>query len=197
MAGDKFDVPAEKVFSPAYFAHVVLRTTISNVGPMIDFYKKFLGGTVSYEDKYLCFITYDETHHRIAIAGVPETVPKNKQSCGLDHIAFTFESLEDLLLAYRQRKQQGIVPWWCVNHGTTTSMYYKDPDGNKVETQVENFDTVEEAKEFMTSEEFQLNPIGTDYDPEDLIARLRSGEDEKSLKKRVEAGPRHVKEDMY
>ena len=69
-------------------------------------------------------------------------------------------------------------------------MYYKDPDGNMLETQVDNFETNEEVGEFMMTEEFAMNPIGTDFDPEDLIARLRGGEDERVLKKRVEIGPR-------
>jgi hypothetical protein len=59
-----------------------------------------------------------------------------------------------------------------------------------LETQVDNFDTVAEATEFMTSAKFTENPIGTDFDPEELIAALRNGEDEGALKKRREIGPR-------
>jgi len=46
-------------------------------------------------------------------------------------------------------------------------MYYSDPDGNKIEIQVDNFDTPEAANEFMTSKYFAENPIGTDFDPEE------------------------------
>jgi len=42
----------------------------------------------------------------------------------------------------------------------------------------------------MMSKYFQENPLGTDFDPEDLIRRLQSGEDETSIKKRIEIGPR-------
>jgi hypothetical protein len=42
---------------------------------------------------------------------------------------------------------------------------YKDPDGNSLETQVDTFDTPEEATVFMKSKEFADNPIGTDIDP--------------------------------
>ena len=45
----------------------------------------------------------------------------------------------------------------------------------------------------MVSKEFAMNPIGTDFEAEDLIKRLESGEDEKSIKKRVEIGPRFTK----
>ena len=93
-------------------------------------------------------------------------------------------------MAYRQRKANGIEPYWCTNHGPTTSIYYHDPDGNDIETQVENFDSVEEANEFIRGPLFKENPIGVDFDPEDLIKRLEAGEDEKVIKTRVEQGPR-------
>ncbi|KAL2418078.1 hypothetical protein ABEF95_009006 [Exophiala dermatitidis] len=157
---------------------------------MIKFYTTFLGGTVTYGNSFLSFITYDEEHHRIAIAGLPDTGPKQPASCGLEHIAFSYPTLADLLLAYRQRKARGILPFWSINHGPTTSLYYRDPDGNKLETQVDNFDTAKEATVFMESNYFDENPIGTDFEPEDLITRLRNGESEHELKRRVEIGPR-------
>jgi hypothetical protein len=56
-------------------------------------------------------------------------------------------------------------------------MYYEDPDGNKLESQVDNFDTPAEANEFINSALFRENPVGTDFDPEELVKRVRSGED--------------------
>jgi catechol-2,3-dioxygenase len=169
---------------------VVLRT--GNYQPMVDFYTTFLGGHVTHGNPVITFITYDEEHHRIAIISVPGTGPKQMKSSGLEHIAFTFPTLRDLLIAYRQRKQRGINPVWAVNHGPTTSLYYRDPDGNMLETQVDNFDTVEDTNAFMSGPEFAQNPIGTDVDVEDMIRRLQNGEDEASMKKRVEIGPREV-----
>lgn len=188
MSIPDFDAPASKVQSPSALAHVVLRTP--NFKEMEQFYIKFLGARIAYSNQMLSFLTYDEEHHRIALISLPGKGPKVSSSYGLEHIAFSFPTLPELLLSYRQRKARGILPSWCVNHGPTTSMYYKDPDGNMLETQVDNFETNEEVGEFMMTEEFAMNPIGTDFDPEDLIARLRGGEDERVLKKRVEIGPR-------
>ena len=42
----------------------------------------------------------------------------------------------------------------------------------------------------MVGREFAENPIGTDFDPEDYIRRIKAGEDEGLLKKRVEIGAR-------
>lgn len=183
-----FDDVGASVTSPSMLAHVVLRT--GNLAKMADFYTTFLGGTVTHGNDFLSFITYDEEHHRIALIAMPDTAPKIPTSAGLEHIAFSFPTLSALLLAYRQRKARGIPPLWCVNHGPTTSIYYRDPDGNMLETQVDNFDTVDQATRFMTSEAFSVNPIGTDFDPEELIARIRKGEADEVLKKRPEIGPR-------
>jgi catechol-2,3-dioxygenase len=194
MAVD-FDAPVNVVKSPSKLAHIVLRT--NNFKSMVEFYRTFLGAQVIYEDEMLAFLSYDDEHHRIAIVAVPGTQAKHATSCGLEHIAFTFDSLSDLLLAYRQRKQKDILPLWPVNHGPTTSIYYKDPDGNQIETQVDNFKSVDEATEFMKSKEFSENPIGVDFDPEDMIRRLTQGEAEGTLLNRADIGPRglpdHIK----
>ncbi|KPM44102.1 hypothetical protein AK830_g2485 [Neonectria ditissima] len=180
--------PVTNVLSPSSLAHIVLRT--ANLQRMVEFYTAFLGGSITYGNDSLSFITYDEEHHRIALIGIPTTTPKNPTSCGLEHIAFSFDSLANLLLSYRHRQSRGISPVWCVNHGPTTSIYYKDPDGNMLETQVDNFDTVDEATAFMMSDKFSQNPIGTDFDAEEMIAAINNGQDERVLKKRREIGPR-------
>lgn len=69
-------------------------------------------------------------------------------------------------------------------------MYYFDPDGNEFEMQVNNFDTADEAIEFMKTPEYATNPIGVDIDIEEWLARVKSGEDEKTLKKRPVIGQR-------
>lgn len=188
MASVNFDEQAEKVIAPTKLAHVVLRT--NQFERMVQFYVDFLGAEVIYKNDVLAFLTYDDEHHRIAIGCMPNTTAKQRTTCGLEHIAFAFNSLSELLLAYRQRKQKGIEPVWPINHGPTTSIYYKDPDGNMLETQTDNFDTPEEATEFMKSKAFCENPIGAEFDPEVYITQLKKGTSEKELQKRVEVGPR-------
>ncbi|MCJ1458677.1 hypothetical protein MMC28_009051 [Mycoblastus sanguinarius] len=179
------------VVKPIRLAHVVLKTQREQYKAMVNYYKIFLSATASYEDEMLSFLTYDEEHHRIAIACIPSvTGPRVPSASGLLHVAFTFATLHDLALAYQQRKSHGIEPFWCVNHGPTTSMYYRDPDGNEIETQVDNYESNEEATEFMRSQQFADNVIGTDFDPEELVRRIESGEDEGLIKKRLEIGKR-------
>jgi len=57
----------------------------------------------------------------------------------------------------------------------TLSFYYPDPDGNSVELQVDHFGDWARSTEFMHTERFAQDPIGTYVDPEQLIAAWRSG----------------------
>lgn len=64
-----FNAAHAKVLRPSKLAHVVLRTNQSS--EMVEFYKTLLGADVVYANDFLAFLTYDEEHHRIAIAGIP------------------------------------------------------------------------------------------------------------------------------
>ena len=173
---------------PSGLAHIVFKS--ANIVSMVDFWTTFLGAEIVFKNDFIAFLRYDEEHHRIAIINEEGTSPHSTTAAGLHHVAFTYDRLAGLLKAYEIRQKLGIKPTWCVNHGPTTSIYYKDPDGNAIETQVDNFNTVDEANEFMGSKFFAENPIGTDFDPIELLRRLASGEEEKALKSRVEIGPR-------
>ncbi|KAE8357829.1 hypothetical protein BDV27DRAFT_164151 [Aspergillus caelatus] len=59
-----------------------------------------------------------------------------------------------------------------------------------LETQIDNYDTVEDAIKFMTAAEFAENPIGTDFDVEVMVTAIQNGLDESVLKKRKEIGRR-------
>jgi hypothetical protein len=84
-----------------------------------------------------------------------------------------------------------MLPYWCVNHGMTMSLYYSDPDGNVLETQCDTLEP-EEANTFMVSKQFQENPIGVDFDPEEMIERIKKGGSFEDLTRRPNIGPRGV-----
>ncbi|KEF61052.1 uncharacterized protein A1O9_02617 [Exophiala aquamarina CBS 119918] len=190
MVKYNFDAPGASVLPPMKLAHVVLRT--SNFSSMKQFYETFLGAHVAFENELFSFITYDDEHHRIGIINIPGVGAKNPLTAGLEHIAFTYKTLDELAMSYLQRKENGIEPFWTTNHGPTTSVYYKDPDGNILETQVDNFDTNEEVNDFIQSSAYKTNPIGVDFEMGDLMKRLQSGEDHASIKRRTEIGPRSI-----
>ena len=181
---------ADTIASPIKLAHVVMRT--SRYPEMFEWYKRVFNASVAYDNGNIGFLAYDDEHHRIAFINVPALGEQPAGIAGVHHVAFTYDNLRQLLDNYVRLKELGIEPTWPVNHGPTTSLYYTDPDGNQLEFQVDNYDTVEEAGEFFFSEAFDTNPIGVDFDPEDLRQRLLAGEDEKQLKLRPPSGPRGV-----
>jgi catechol-2,3-dioxygenase len=175
--------------APDRLAHIVLRTTDKR--KLLDWYCQVLNAHVVFENEFVGFLTYDDEHHRIAAIQIPGlTRDADKPAVGLHHVAFTYLTFDDLLSTYERLRDVGIPPSHCVNHGPTTSMYYKDPDGNFVELQIDNFPTSAEADAWIKTPEFAENPIGVDFDPEDLLAKYRSGVSEAELKKRPNIGPR-------
>ncbi len=174
--------PARGRVAPVQLAHVVRRS--SRLREMTDWYCAVLAAEIVHADEMLAFLTYDDEHHRIAIAAIPGLEEQPAMAAGTDHIAFTYADLGDLLYTYERLKKAGIEPFWCINHGPTTSMYYRDPDGNRVELQVDNLPTAESIDRWMKSGEFAENPIGVNFEPEELLARYRSGEPHDSLVRR-------------
>jgi catechol-2,3-dioxygenase len=163
---------------PAKFVHVVYRTR--RFDPMIRWYEVVFDAKVQYQNPVLAFMTYDDEHHRMAFINLsvvqPEGTETDRQgSIGVDHVAYTYRSLSELFENYVQLKAHGILPYWCIHHGITVSMYYGDPDGNQMEFQVDSYPSNDEANAFMHGPGFDANPIGVEYDPEDWLARIQAG----------------------
>ena len=171
--------------SPIKFAHIVLKTT--RYGEMVAWWKSFLQGEARHENEFISFISYDDEHHRIAIAHIPNLEHQTPVRDGVEHFAFTYATLDDLFDQYERVKANGVSPYWTINHGMTLSAYYRDPDGNQVETQVDSMN-MEEADAFMAGPLFAANPIGRDVDFDALIARYRAGEPVGSITDYATAG---------
>ncbi len=166
---------------PAYFAHIVLYT--KRRAEMVDWYKKVLGAQVTADSKGLSFLTYDDEHHRVAVIERNDLGDKVPDTIGMAHFAYTYNSLGDLIGIYEYLKSEGITPYRQINHGPTTSVYYHDPDGNAVELQTDNFESVEALNEWFATGAFDREPIGVTIDMADIAARYHAGESEMSLKK--------------
>ena len=139
------------VKSPAYFAHIVLYT--KKFQEMVDWYCHFLGAEVTGASQGLAFLTYDDEHHRIAIIEMPDYKDREPNTVGMAHFAYTYASLGDLIHQYERLKASDVLPARTINHGPTTSMYYRDPDENAVEIQVDNFPSVDALNEWFATGE--------------------------------------------
>jgi catechol-2,3-dioxygenase len=160
-------------------AHFVLQT--GQLPVLRDWYLKVLDAHVVYENQFLTLMTFDEEHHRLGIVQLPQPVQRTPMTVGLAHTAYTFSSLVSLLAKYDDLNKTDIHPHVPVQHGPTTSIYYRDPDGNMVELQIDNFTTPEEATKYLGGEEFHADPFGPSFDPDTMLTALRAGTAESEL----------------
>lgn len=158
---------------PTKLAHYVIRA--KRFHEMLAWYRQVFHLRTTFEAPVIAFLSYDEEHHRIAFLNTSHLDEPDQSSRGIDHVAFSYADLPALLHTWQRLKAEGIEPFWCINHGPTTSMYYRDPDGNEIELQVENYATLAESTAWFSSEAFAANPIGVDFDPAALQAKLVAG----------------------
>lgn len=167
---------------PVKFAHVVYQTR--RYDEMIAWYENVFEARVVHRDPGLAFLTYDDEHHRFAFANLdvinPGGSPDARGEIGTNHVAYTYADTGALLDTYARLKAAGVEPYWRIHHGTTLSLYYRDPDGNRMEFQVDAL-PMEKAMRFMESEAFHANPVGVEWDPEAWIARRAEGASEAEL----------------
>ena len=63
-----------------------------------------------FENEAVCFMYYDDEHHRIGIGcgpGIGDR-PLNCKAC--DHIAFAYETVGELVTTYERLVSEGIAP---------------------------------------------------------------------------------------
>lgn len=155
-------------------AHVVFQT--GQAQAMKEHYCTLLGGHVVYEDEALTFITYDEEHHRIALLHPPiESERKSPITAAVHHVAFTFETIDDLLERFEFLRDKGMRPKVCIAHGVTTSMYYQDPDGHFSELQIDRWQEPDKATEYMRGPEYAADSVGPQFNPDEMLKARRNG----------------------
>ncbi len=153
------------------FHHFNLKTT--RLDKMIDYYSVLVGAEVIFRDDVGAWLSNDQANHRIALLAFPGFAddPEKENRTGLHHTAFEYGGFDELNATYLRLREEGIEPDFCLDHGMTFSYYYKDPDGNRVELQVDNFGDWAKSMEWMkTSEAFKANPIGQFVDPARVAA---------------------------
>ena len=163
--------------SPIKFAHVVFRT--ARFDEMLAWWANVLEADVRFGNDFIAFLSFDDEHHRVAMIIAP-LQDQEVGRAGIDHVAYTYASVEDQFATYTRLKSQGVEPYWMIHHGGTLSAYYRDPDGNQVELQVDAL-TMEDTDALMRSPVFAANPIGIPVDFDDLIARYEGGASEASI----------------
>ena len=173
--------------------------TTAKLDAMVDWYRKALGMTVVHRSEVppqargrapfsaLAFISNDETHHRIVLFETPGLVddPDRNRHPRLQHVAFACNTLDDLLGAYVRLKNLGVAPAWAADRGVAISVYYLDPDQNRVELTANNYSDEWTATEHMrVSSGFAAAP----FDPDKMIVARKAGASPWELHERAVAG---------
>ncbi|HEY9501404.1 MAG TPA: VOC family protein [Pyrinomonadaceae bacterium] len=178
---------------PAKLAHVVYMTR--RFEEMLSWYETVFEARVQYQNPAFAFLTYDNEHHRFAFANMTLLRPDDEadttanSKSGVNHVGYTYATVGELLETYDRLKQLGITPYWRVHHGVTLSMYFQDPDGNRMEFQVDCCANAEEAHTYMHSDDFAANPIGVEVDFDSLLAEYRNGVPTETLLRQPDGPP--------
>lgn len=156
--------------------HVNLRT--NRLDAMIEWYRRVVGLEVVHKAEQGAWLSNDGANHRLALLSAPglSDDPAKFKHAGLHHTAYEYNHFDELVDTFERLFDDGIEPAFCLDHGMTISMYYRDPDGNFVELQVDVFGDWASSKSHMqSSRAFEANPIGMFFDPERLCAAYRDG----------------------
>lgn len=171
--GSVTEIPA-----PSFIGHIHIFTDV-NYDAMVDFYVKIFNAEVTAVNSGapMTFITYDDYDHRVVIMYAEGWGEKPQNAVGYSHLAFGYQSLAEVLFIYERMKEWGYTPHWTVNHGNSTSFYYRDPDGNQVETLVDNYPPIQTKNykmNYQFSEDFGEMREGN-FDPDKMVALHKSG----------------------
>lgn len=162
--------------APSRFCHVVYKT--HRYDEMIDWYVRVFEARIQHSDNKLTFLTYDDEHHRFAMLnlgpGTDRNASEDNASVGVLHVAYAWNDIASLLGTYKRLKEMGVRPATLIRHGVTLSLYYKDPDGNGMEFQIDLL-SPDDANRFMASPAWKANPIGEPWDPDLVLARYEAG----------------------
>ena len=108
---------------------------VTDVSRMVDFYTRFLGFAVSDRearaDGEIVFLTRDpREHHQFVMAsGRPADLPFNP----INQLSFRVDSLATLRELHAGLKDEPVTMLGPVTHGNALSVYFLDPEGNRLE----------------------------------------------------------------
>ena len=136
--------------------HVVLK--VSNLEKSKDFYHKLLGLPISAESKEwrMIFFTLG-SHHDFAIIEIGSEAEKNFQGVGVDHFAFRIRGDKDDLYDAKKELEAAGVEIDPINHHVSFSLYFSDPDGNRLEVYVDAAEDWRTNPSLITQEATELN----------------------------------------
>jgi catechol-2,3-dioxygenase len=86
---------------PSKLAHAVFKTP--DLARARAWYLDVLNAKVASENQQVCFITYDDEHHRLGFIQMPNLVAPTPNRWGLEHYAFSWRSANPVQVPQNQR----------------------------------------------------------------------------------------------
>jgi catechol 2,3-dioxygenase len=116
--------------------HILLK--VADVERSKAFYSKLLGFEVVEEDPVHggVFMTLGEEGHTLDLSPIDDLAnaqPLSPNRVGVHHIAFLVDSEEALKKAYFTLQDHGVEVVRAIDHVSQKSIYFHDPDGNRLE----------------------------------------------------------------
>jgi catechol-2,3-dioxygenase len=116
--------------------HVLLK--VADTERSKKFYSELLGFEVVEEDPQHggVFMTLGEDGHNLDLSPVDNPASAQRPSpgqLGVHHVAFKVESFAALKDAYFTLQDQGVEILRAIDHVSQKSIYFNDPDGNRIE----------------------------------------------------------------
>jgi catechol 2,3-dioxygenase-like lactoylglutathione lyase family enzyme len=101
---------------------------------MRDFYSRVMGLTITDEDleRGICFLSADPEaeHHELALARAKDPTQKTHN---VQQVSFKVQHLDDVRAFYHRLQDEGLRIDRTVTHGIACSVYFYDPEDNRVE----------------------------------------------------------------
>jgi catechol 2,3-dioxygenase-like lactoylglutathione lyase family enzyme len=101
---------------------------------MRDFYSRIMGLTITDEDleRGICVLSADPEaeHHELALARAKDPAQTTQN---VQQVSFKVKSLEDVRAFYHRLQQEGLRIDRTVTHGIACSVYFYDPEDNRIE----------------------------------------------------------------
>ena len=130
--------------------HVVLN--VKSVKESTEFYPEVLGFQIAKQSDTATFLTCGKIHHDLALFKSKQNF-KIKDGLGLNHMALQVEDFDMLTEYHHVLEANNIEIDRTTDHGMTSSIYLKDPDGNGIELFCNNQEDPAEGLEIMSSPE--------------------------------------------
>jgi catechol 2,3-dioxygenase len=124
--------------APLQVGHVALN--VRDVKRSEQFYTEAVGLEIASQAEGATFLTCGTLHHDIVLFQTPQPEGEAAQpAVGLNHIAFQVPDRAALRGRYDLLTHRGINVR-TVEHNTTLSLYFHDPDGNRIELYCDRYD---------------------------------------------------------